>query len=242
MRIISDFHDYYDCVQAQGQDLSVVWMRKPKEISIIKKERARWTFTETFPFPTCGATTLHHWHRDYFWCYQTTIGFCGKIYPLLELNILGHEESTICYNLEEVDSFMESNFKEKQLKAYRQTKGFSKQWSSCYRRTSFSKFFDECRQKQSAYEDKWFRENRCPVFVARFRPRSQSSTVTLNAELKKWEFYRIFDTYSAFQEIYSFMSALAVPIEAIPEIDDVTMAEAKGFNKWSFRKEPTKRR
>jgi hypothetical protein len=32
MRIISDFHDYYDAVQATGQDQTLVCLRKPEEV------------------------------------------------------------------------------------------------------------------------------------------------------------------------------------------------------------------
>ena len=39
-----------------------------------------------------------------------------------------------------------------------------------------------------------------------------------------------------------FISNLAVPLKPIPKIDDKTMAEIKGFDKWSFRKEPGKKK
>jgi hypothetical protein len=243
LRIISKFHDYYDVVQAQGQDQSVVWIREQKEVDLPKQDPNK-HWTTNFPFPACGAATYYRWHKSHFWCDQVIIGFCGKIYPLLELSLPAHsqDDDTLCYTMEEVDAFMEANFDEKQLRGYRQTKGYHREWEHHKRRVVFQEFFEECERKQGAYEEKWFRDHRCPVFVARFRPRSESS-VLLNAELKEHQFYRIFDTYSAFQELYCFMMGLAAPIEVIPKIDDVTMAEAKGFDKkWSFRKEPTKKR
>jgi hypothetical protein len=37
-----------------------------------------------------------------------------------------------------------------------------------------------------------------------------------------------------------FMCNLAVPQKPIPEVSDADMVVAKGFDKWSFRKEPRK--
>jgi hypothetical protein len=30
MRIISDFLDYYDCIESHGQDDAIIWIRQPK--------------------------------------------------------------------------------------------------------------------------------------------------------------------------------------------------------------------
>ncbi len=42
MRIISDFHDYYDAVQKVAQDRSVIYLRKRREVEV----RDRWLFPE----------------------------------------------------------------------------------------------------------------------------------------------------------------------------------------------------
>jgi hypothetical protein len=39
-----------------------------------------------------------------------------------------------------------------------------------------------------------------------------------------------------------FMNNMALPMKPIPVFDDVTMAESKGFNKFSFRKDPIKKK
>ena len=44
----------------------------------------------------------------------------------------------------------------------------------------------------------------------------------------------------SFQELFQWHSNLASPEKEIPYIDDKTMAEAKGFNKYSFRKDKSK--
>src|SRR5688572_9477288 len=54
MRIISNFKDYYDCIQSYGQDDDLVYLRKTEEKIV------------------AGSIT-----QGYY------IGFCGKIYPVL---------------------------------------------------------------------------------------------------------------------------------------------------------------
>jgi len=71
---------------------------------------------------------------------------------------------------------------------------------------------------------------------------SQQHTICYNSRLKELDFAKIFNPIKAYQEITMFMNNLAVPIKPIPKISDVTMAEAKGFNKYSFRKDPTKKK
>ena len=48
------------------------------------------------------------------------------------------------------------------------------------------------------------------------------------------------DPYQAFQEINMWMSNQAMPEKVIPEIDNKTMIEIKGFDKFSFRKDKSK--
>jgi hypothetical protein len=62
-----------------------------------------------------------------------------------------------------------------------------------------------------------------------------------NGSLKELEFFRLLDTYTAFQEIAMFLGGLAVPLKEIPEVPDKIMVGVKGFDQWSFRTPPTKR-
>lgn len=62
----------------------------------------------------------------------------------------------------------------------------------------------------------------------------------VDACLKDYEFFRLKDPYTDFQEIQMYLgSVLSNNQEKIPKIDDKTLAQAKGFDKWSFRKEPS---
>lgn len=46
--------------------------------------------------------------------------------------------------------------------------------------------------------------------------------------------------YTAYQELQMWMSNQAIPHKPIPKVSDKDMVTAKGFDKWSFRKEPQK--
>jgi hypothetical protein len=100
--------------------------------------------------------------------------------------------------------------------------------------------FLEGEQHKDNYEKK-FEEKKSPIFVCKSTIRWKR-TIQWNACLKDYQFYQVFDTYMAYQEISMFLGSLAMPEKPIPTLDDKTMAESKGFNKWSFRKEPTKKR
>ena len=238
MRIISDFHDYYDCIQSSGQDLETIYFRKRKKVAL-----------NELPFPAfrCKYSQSKVFFREII------VGFCGKIYPVLKINCRHYgEEDTeyFCYNVNEVDEVVRTNCKKKEIAAYlvRGSKKYwcehSKYWYNEHRRTFIEQFFNKCAEEQDAYNE-LFITSKSPIFVARYYskiyPKCQHSII-YNDSLQKIQFVRLFDPYMAFQEIYSYISNIAQPLKPIPDISDRDMLEAKGFDKkWSFRKEPTKK-
>lgn len=230
MRIIADRKDYYDCIQAQGQDQSVVYLRKEKKVQV---DRKAWPFPP-FCLP-CGPI--------YFGVNQYIIGFCGKIYPLVRLSYhLDYREPktvAFCYSSDEVDAFMSTHMTSRQHKFYlKKTKRRASTWwlsSLNYQRVV--EFFTECQNKQDAFID-IFMKHRCPIFVASQERWCRESVILLNAMLNEYEFYRVFDPYTTFQEISIFLGGMAMPEKEMPVIDDVLNAESHGFDKWSFRTPP----
>mgnify|MGYP003622274691 FL=1 len=65
--------------------------------------------------------------------------------------------------------------------------------------------------------------------------------MTLDDRLKSVHFYQVFDPEMACQELSTFVGGMAVPSKEMPEISDADMRDIKGFNEWSFKKEPTKK-
>ena len=59
-----------------------------------------------------------------------------------------------------------------------------------------------------------------------------------NPCLRVYQFFKIMDAYTCFQEIAMFMSNMANPEKPIPQISNNDMIQAKGFDlKYSFRKD-----
>lgn len=268
MRIISDQHDYYDyydCVQAQGQDLTCTWVRQLEVCTFVG-----------WPFPKISSGRYYSREED-LQIRQIVVGFCGKIYPMLEVGKNPADDPAICHSFEEVDAFIRANYKKEQVEAYENPK--KRHWRKPdigVWKIKLLEFYEECRQKHASYE-RIFLENGCPVFIAQRRPISASrSSPTLvfhgrrdrskppfipdvthieidsisrscglsdERMLKDLEFYKYFPTQEAFQEIHMYLGGvLGFNNPHVPVPDDKTMRDIKGFNKWSFKKEPTKKR
>jgi len=251
MRIASEFHDYYDVGMAEGQDQSLVYQRYP-----IVEEREHYPFGSMYSGYSLNARSLYV--RSY------TIGFCGKMYKVLELNTLengsrndkeGRSTRKWAYNLRDVDTYIRHHYPKQYAdyleKNWRRGNG----WSGEQRQHAFDSFFNGRNQwdrkpteeelnKNEEWRRSWFEKHRSPIFVAEYSTvaNKYGGRITYNAQLKPFEFYRVFDPYQAYQEVAMWLSNQAVPIKPIPELDDVTMAESKGFNKFSFRKDPSSKK
>lgn len=252
MRINSEFSDYYDTVQSEGQDQSLVYQRHKTEGVI-----------EFYPFHSGGNHPTRNQQVQIVYK-SHHIGFCGKIYPVLEM-IPGkyaelnpkeiREHRRWCYSLEDVDAFVKSNFKD--TTDYFK-KGYLRKsnWSSYDRRNAFESFFQKNKEYEKSMEIKSapLFENMRPIFVAVYEPeysiprsgqyrrQISSGKVTYNCPLKQFEFYRIMPPFQAFQEISMWLSNQAVPFKPIPEMTNQIKIEARGFDKFSFRKDPKKKK
>jgi len=225
MRIISKFHDYYDPIQRLGQDQTVVYLREKKAIEV------------GWPFPSCNSYWL-----SYRKCLTRVcvIGFCGKITPLVKLRADEESPYFMCWNIEDTDAFMRAHLKAHQWRNYHKSK-----WSE---RTAFLEFFEACAQRESNFEY-LFRDHHSPLFVAGSQESKIRTTpqIVFNACLKDVQFYTRFDSYQAFQEIAMYMGGVlgthgghttkykGEPMSS--EVSDRDLAAAKGFDKFSFRKE-----
>jgi hypothetical protein len=236
MRILSEFHDYYDSVQGIGQDQTLIYLRKPAEVEV------------RYSFPILPANNRFGYRN--LTVHQSIIGFCGKIYPVLKLirrsrASLPDDVYKICYNLDDVDLFVRDHYPKKVIEEYQITKSKKKRryrfrfWQDVHR-YEFEKFFLDCANIKDAHTN-MFLERRCPIFVATLQEaswyRPSKAKIVYNASLREFEFFRIFDTYSAFQEIAMYLGGLAAPNKPIPEVSDRDMITAKGFDEFSFRKE-----
>jgi hypothetical protein len=240
VRIISEFHDYYEAVQATGQDQTVVYLRTRKEAELDRN---------TFPFPIFEGTPFA-WEPKGVAIAQIVAGFCGEVYPILRLSHQRRSESSpssaLCYTLLEVDAFIERRFKQREIENYRSKPRrwrFADKWPRAQRREKFEEFFDTYAAKQSAF-GQLFVDSRCPILVASTwwdtskARRNRQYKIVYNECLRELEFFRMIDTFTAYQELQMYFGALAQPNKPIPDIPDKDMVSIKGFDKWSFRKPP----
>ena len=267
MKIYSKFKDYYDTAMAYGVDDHLHWMRDLQEIDITKPRRIinQYRNTKTdhghYPFfdsdlynesprdnkPYFGRRVHYSSNPDLEWETQF-VGFCGKVYPLLKFNWTErvHQEHSQCaYNTDDIIKILKAYDKcnkTKKLANFLNKPDKKRRWSYYADRTQF-KF--ESMQK---YFDKWtgselfgdyFIEHNIPTFSII----PESKKLILNSRLLDYEFQKIMDSYTAYQEIEMFMGGVLGLIEPdITNIEDKYLAEAKGFDEWSFKTIPTKRK
>jgi hypothetical protein len=245
MRIISDFHDYYDCIQSHGQDDAIVWIRRPEVLRVdVERPRTPGYLQDL----RCQPFPLWSYVAQGVRSLQYMIGFCGKVYPCIKLwkgDLPGESTAaSLCYTIDEVDTFVDQNVKEEERKRYYKWLHGQRIPSAHARCQSF---FERCEQQHGSHEH-WFVDHHCPVFVAEYeqhfivRQKSYSKSffkITFNASLKDLLFYRRFDAQAAFQEITMYYGGvLGGTREYVPDVPDDVLSEAKGFDKWSFRKPP----
>lgn len=249
MRIVDRRKDYYDGVQGMGQDMGLTYIRTPKkerfnpENSWVKSDLPHW------PFPRFRGL---YW-RPGLGVQDIVIGFCGKIYPCLRVWNLSRpgSDSVFVNDLKsfddavlglgfsdpEVETYMESRW----VKATRQwQKRLAGRGTFPFRKDVERFFGPEGYQREADKHAKLFEDHLSPVFVATCQEGwgSEGKVIEYNALLRPYDFMRVFDPYSAYQEISMYLGNMAFPNRPIPHVSDEDMAAAKGFDKFSFRKDP----
>lgn len=229
MRIISRKHDYYDIGLGLGHEDSVVYVREPVDIELHKYSKPRKTMF------------------DYVF-----VGFCGKIYVACVAHAFKPIDDIVgvCYTIEEVDRFVRENFSKRDAERYSgsnsrtRSSGYPSSWigDPLYNygltdRNSICVSFKNMKDSAFSRYSNLFREYNCPIFVVD----PPENKIHVNCLLRPWEFYKVFDPYSAFQEISMYVGGvLLAPVNPVPVVSDETMRDIKGFDKFSFRKDKSK--
>lgn len=214
MKIISKFHDYYDIGLGLSHDVSIKYVREPREIEIASINRlSSKEDLETYKL----YKKLPNFHSSRW--FTGVIGFCGKFYPFVQP--MFRSEKILLYSLKEIDNYQKDTLKAAQLNI----------WKGGY---SERRFFERMFESYRAFNDlEAFIVNRSPIVV--FTTRDKSKAVW-DDRLRDYCFEKIIHPYEAFQEIEMFLSNLAAPEKPAPPQSDAQKVQSHGFDKMSFRK------
>jgi hypothetical protein len=227
--------DYYDgVVQSVGMDKTIVYEREIIEITDNKKmpeqfKHRHWTERRENRFSSvCRADVDKKKTKKYVDVRGFVVGFCGKLYLgwkfkfnriAWDENIKSKVELTqtdIIYGYENAKQYLKADY-----------------WGS--------NLADEIKYIESYDPIDLFRKNKTPIFV--YDTEKRDDVFIVNANLKDYEFYRVIDAFTAFTELQMFISGvLGTGEKEIIEVEDRYKIGQHGFDKWSFRKEPSKKR
>jgi len=234
MRMISKIHDYYDGVARNTiSDKTFTFVRKTKDLGEIKCDLLSLTSYETKD----KTITIE----------GEVVGFCGVIYPCIRVGVTPKfgpyprtEYAFYMYEWDEAEIFIP--WKEIRIPAHRfysSPKDEIKSWlekgygSRSWFQDEVMGVRDNPKLKSIFHDHK----------IAYFRIMRECREIKLISYpiLTKLSFYKVFDCYTGFQALeYYLTNELVKPDEIDFEPSDELKAQAHGFDKWSFRKEPTK--
>lgn len=223
MLIVSEFHDYYDSVSALGIDKQCPYQRKEIQLDLDPSRDL---------VKPSHSGTYHSRQFNYEVKYRL-VGFCGNIYPLAFVEKKWSaelKETTFFYDEEKLLSYLTRE--EVKFKQYR---GWW--WRKSHSLETIDGLKSHFNPKTWDHFLPYFQQHKTPVFLI------GSKHLVLNNSLKKFKFQQIKDPFSAFQDIYMFISGvLGVETKPTVEISDKVMAASKGHDgEYSFRKPPGKR-
>jgi hypothetical protein len=251
MRIIAKNHDYYDSALAFGHDEHVVFERKEEEHVGDWKNPVPIDYC--FMSPKMGRREMtYQWgcgrregsydtnkaNREFAYL-PFTVAFCGKLYPGIRIDSRKNNMDTwspdYAYTFDAYVTLLNHfgiEFAEPTPKRTygSETKGSPKREKDC------KKYFERSGEDHTEF----FAKHGQPIVV--YNP-EDPPTLLINCELKKFAFYKVFDAYTAFQELDMFISGIMTRDgNPMAGISDKDLRDKKGFDDMSFKKAPTKRR
>lgn len=227
MKIFSKFKDYYDSVQSFGQDDTIHFVRNEEQLEIskdlVKKVIGRDTQL-SLKYETIDD------ERRSIGLTKFMILFCGKIYKGYRVSeystyqgryIFHRYLDGIFYNYDDTIEFY--NKYEEDLSKY------NRRWFE-------GEINDWFKHTENNLED-FSIDNK--IVLAYLDPQFQIK----NCSLQDLEFYKIVDSFSAYQELDMYISGvLSKDANMMIEIADKDKIPQHGFDNFSFKKLPTKNR
>ena len=165
-------------------------------------------------------------HSSYYSIYLRYLGFCGHIYKIYVIEYNGREN--FYYDFEE--------FKSAAL-------GCGAASNYDFGRTWWKSAYDRFHEFNTAPLLEFFHKYQVPIFLVQYSQEKKKCELVLNPHLKDQDFHKIKDTYTTYQDIFQYVAGtLNKPENKMVQIEDKYKIAKHGFDKWSFRKHPTKKK
>jgi hypothetical protein len=243
MKIISKFQDYYDIGIAYGVDEK---LRFKRERHIVSSKR------------TNGAYIRHLYKRDgtqyRATLYYNYIGFCETLYPFIHLNIesVTKKEKVFHYKNEENFYLYDIEDFKKTLQDYvvaGEEMELSKRWvGNSWKRRNILDVMQKFYVEKNDEMEKLFQMHKEAYFVVEHSCiKYEGETflkkkITLLPQLKQYKFAKAVAPMQAFQKISMYLGKLNAVEDNTVTIEDKYLAQGKGFDCYSFKKMPSKRK
>lgn len=251
MKIISKFKDYYDSLASHDASTGV-YERTTKELPV------DWI---GYGYSVLGNLESYELQTG-------LIGFCGKVYPYVKYTYHLKDQKSVngfAYTYEDYKAVVD---KVEGIKSnrYRWMGGmdimksfsgldnaklwFAKDFQTLQDDMPNWKVSSSGRSPDYVNIGNVYYDHKVPYYALEDSTReewtahgwTQCYKLTLNPKLTDYQFYRVFDAYSAFQEIEMFMNNQIIRPDDpfIEPVSDELKAQAHGFDKFSFRKDKCK--
>ena len=218
MLIISKFKDYYDgVVGTYGIDKTIVFNR---ELDVIDDNKIYSLFRDLTRINQFYTFNFFHIKKDSIFDNFSIfiVGFCGKMY-------IGWK---IYNNNKVIDFIYDKEFIKSNLKLTKKEK------------VDFENIYNQIINFDSI---DIHREYNTPIFIYDEDYFIRKRGFVINPILSDYKFYRVIDPVTAFQEIQMYISGVLGSNEKnIIEIDDKYKIPQHGFDNWSFKTRPHKKK
>ncbi len=169
---------------------------------------------------------LHSYHSTQATANLYFLGYCGSIYRIYE--VVTNANRHIFHEYEKFKEFMLRN-------------KFSSEWDFG-KRSWYQGKYQKFRDQNEKPLMEFFHQYQVPLFLFSYVPgKPRTQRILLNPSLKYFEFYKVKDTHTAYQDIFQYVAGvLNRPENKMLEISNEDKIATHGFDKWSFRKAPKK--
>jgi hypothetical protein len=248
MKVISKFQDYYDIGLAYGVDEKLRFKRETSQIELGRNYSTHvgYIYYEDARYYRLRLFT----HKLYF---------CGQCYPIIRA-----ATEKIVKEGAETSYYVESEQYLYDLATYErfisQLVGQEREMIvGTYSYSGYSEKRQRMRSRDFMDAKEFFEEGKCrymhifeekqvPYFVVEYRYLFENQIpcieheIVLLPQLKAYKFATVMPPMQAFQEISMYLGQLGLAEDNTVTIEDKYLAQGKGFDCYSFRKMPTKKR